>query len=126
MKKKSVLLVDDEKIIREIGREMIEALGFNCITAKNGNEGLKIYRENADEIILVVLDVEMPDISGEKVSRILSEEYPGIKIVFVSGYGKEYLEKKIFKKKINNFISKPLNVKQLSSKFEKMLGENSV
>ncbi len=126
MKKNYVLLVDDEKVIREIGREMIEILGFKCITAKDGKEGLKLFRKHSNDILLVVLDIEMPDISGDKISDILSEEFPGVKILFVSGYGKEYLEKKVFKRKLNNFISKPLSVKQLSLKFNQMLGENIV
>ncbi len=126
MKRNCILLVDDERVIRELGKEMIELLGFNCITAEDGEEGVKLFKKNSDKILIVVLDVEMPGISGEIVSNIISEEFPETKILFISGYDKDYLEKKVFKRKIDNFMPKPLNIKILSSKFDEMMREDVV
>ncbi len=126
MGKGHILLVDDEKIIRELGQEMIEILGYKCITAKDGEEGIEIFKKNKEKILLVVLDVEMPGISGEIVSKRISEELPTIKILFISGYNREYLEDKVFGRKIKNFMPKPLSVKSLSLKFNEMLRENAV
>jgi len=125
-KKKHILLIDDEKVIREIGQEMIEILGYDCIIAKDGEEGVDLFRKNLKDILLVVLDVEMPGISGEVVSNIISQEAPGTKILFISGYDRDYLEKKVFGKKINNFMPKPLSVKSLSRKFSEMLREDGL
>ena len=124
--KDHILLVDDEKVIREIGQEMIELLGYKCIIAKDGEEGVELFRRNSTKILIVVLDVEMPGISGEVVSNIISEEVPDTRILFISGYDRDYLEKKVFGKKIENFMPKPLSVKSLSSKFNQMLKENAV
>ncbi|MCU0287312.1 MAG: response regulator, partial [Acidobacteria bacterium] len=88
-----LLLIDDEEVIRDIGGEMLESLGFSCITAPDGVEGIKLYNENKANIRLVVLDVELPGLSGEKVYETLRTINPDIKILLVSGYGKEYLEK---------------------------------
>ncbi|MEN8223528.1 MAG: response regulator [Acidobacteriota bacterium] len=124
--KNHILLIDDEKVIREIGQEMIEHLGYKCIIAKDGEEGIKLFRKNSKKILIVVLDVEMPGISGEVVSKTISEEVPDARILFISGYDRDYLEKKVFGKEIENFIPKPLSVKSLSRKFNEMLRENAV
>ncbi len=126
IKKNYILLVDDEKVIREIGKEMIEILGFKCLTAENGEKGVELFRKNSGAILIVILDVEMPGISGEVVSNIISEEFPDARILFISGYDREYLEQKIFSKKIENFIPKPLSVKSLSRKFNEMLSGNVI
>lgn len=126
IKKTQILLVDDEKVIREIGQEMIEILGYECITAKDGKEGVELFKKNSKKIVIVVLDVEMPGISGEVVSNIITEEVPNAKILFISGYDREYLEKEVFKRKITNFMAKPLSVKSLSHKFNEMLRGNAV
>ncbi len=123
MKNGVVLLVDDEKIIRETGSAMIEALGYNCTTASGGNDCLEKFYQNPKDIRFVILDVEMPDIKGHEVSEQLKKDFNGVKILFTSGYSKEHLEKNVFKKNIENFIAKPLDISELSLKIEKMLRE---
>jgi PAS domain S-box-containing protein len=121
-----VLLIDDEEVVREIGSDMLKALGLKCLTAANGTEGIEIFKKNIADIRLVLLDIEMPGISGEKVFRILKELRPEVKILIASGYGKEYLEAEIFKSKINNFIPKPFKIEQLSYQVNKLIGGRDV
>jgi PAS domain S-box-containing protein len=121
-----VLLVDDEEVVREIGSDMLKALGLRCLTAANGNEGIEIFKKNIAEIKLVLLDIEMPGLSGEKVFRILKELRPEIKILIASGYGKDYLETEIFKGKISHFIPKPFKIEQLSYQVIKLIGGRDV
>jgi CheY-like chemotaxis protein len=116
-----LLLIDDEEVIRDIGGEMLESLGFSCITAPDGVEGIKLYNENKANIRLVVLDVELPGLSGEKVYETLRTINPDIKILLVSGYGKEYLENCYFKKKLEHFISKPFQLNKLSQKIDLLM-----
>ncbi|HEX7503125.1 MAG TPA: response regulator, partial [Acidobacteriota bacterium] len=78
------------------------------------------------DIKLVLLDIEMPGLSGEKVFRVLKELRPEIKILIASGYGKEYLEAEIFKGKIDHFIPKPFKIEQLSYQVIKLIGERDV
>jgi two-component system, cell cycle sensor histidine kinase and response regulator CckA len=119
-----VLLIDDEAVVREIGCEMLENLGFQCIPAESGEEGIKLYKENIDKIVLVILDIEMPGISGDKVYGILKELKPDLHILLISGYAKNYLEIKYFKQKLNPsiFMSKPFQLHQLSQKLETIMG----
>ncbi|MBU4306243.1 MAG: PAS domain S-box protein [Acidobacteria bacterium] len=121
-----VLLIDDEEVVREIGHDMLKTLGLKCLTAANGTEGIEIFKKNSAEITLVILDIEMPGISGEKVFHILKELRPEIKILIASGYGKEYLETEIFKSKISHFIPKPFKIEQLSYQVNKLIGNHDV
>ena len=119
-----VLLIDDEAVVREIGCEMLENLGFQCLPAESGEEGIQLYKEYKDTIALVVLDIEMPGISGDKVYGILKTLTPDLKILLISGYAKNYLELKYFKRKLNPaiFMSKPFQLHQLSQKLESIMG----
>jgi len=121
-----VLLVDDEEVVREIGSDMLKNMGMKCLVASNGSEGIETFKKNSTQIKLVILDVEMPDLSGEKVFRALREISPGIKILIASGYGKEYLETSIFKSRIENFLPKPFNIEQLSYQINRLLGGKNV
>jgi CheY-like chemotaxis protein len=118
-----VLLIDDEAVVREIGCEMLESLGYQCIPAETGEEGIQLYKENKDKIVLVILDIEMPGISGDKVYGTLKELIPDLKILLISGYAKNYLEAKYFKRKLNPsiFMSKPFQLDQLSKKLETIM-----
>jgi PAS domain S-box-containing protein len=121
-----VLLIDDEEVVREIGSDMLKTMGMKCLTAGNGTEGIDMFKQNSTQIKLVILDVEMPDISGEKVFHTLKGLNPGVKILIASGYGKEYLETTIFKNKIDHFLPKPFNIEQLSYQISRLLGSNNV
>jgi len=92
----------------------------------DGAEGIALFKKNSAEIKLVILDVEMPGISGDKVFQILRGITPGVKILIASGYGKEYLETTIFKSKISHFLPKPFKIEQLSYKVNQLLGGNHV
>ncbi len=121
-----VLLVDDEDVVREIGSDMLKNMGMKCLTAINGSEGIDLFKKNKAAIRLVILDVEMPGISGEKVFQVLKEIDPGVKILIASGYGKEYLETTVFNGKIENFLAKPFNITQLSYQISRLLGGKNV
>ncbi len=123
LKRGLLLLIDDEEVIREIGSEMFESMGFSCITAKNGEEGIELYQELKANIRLVVLDIELPGISGEKVYEMLKEINPDIKILLVSGYGKDYLEAFFFKQKLVHFVSKPFQLSKLSQTIDRLMQE---
>ena len=121
-----LLLIDDEEVVRDIGADMLKSLGLKCLTAANGTEGIEIFKKNREEIKLVILDIEMPGISGEKVFHILRELRPDIKILIASGYGREYLEAEVFKGKISHYIPKPFKIEQLSHQVNKLIGGRDV
>ncbi len=122
--KRTALLIDDDEVIRDIGRDMLNLIGISCITAENGESGIKRYLENISEISFVILDVQMPGITGEKVYRKLVEINPDIKILIASGYGKEYLETRFFKERILHYMPKPFQLKQLSHHIKSLFTDN--
>jgi PAS domain S-box-containing protein len=121
-----VLFIDDEEVVREIGSDMLKTLGMKCLIAGNGSEGIEMFKKNSAQIKLVILDIEMPGISGEKVFHVLTDISPEVKILIASGYGKEYLETTIFKSKIDHFLPKPFNIEQLSYQINRLLGGSNV
>ncbi len=124
LRRRHILLIDDEAVVREIGCEMLENLGYQCIPAESGEQGIQLYKENRDKIAMVILDIEMPGISGDKVYSMLKDLEPGVKILLISGYAKSYLEARYFKQKLDYsiFMAKPFQLQQLSQKLETIMG----
>lgn len=116
-----VLLIDDEEVVREIGSDMLKTMGLKCLAAASGSEGIDLFKKHAGDITLVILDIEMPGISGEKVFHILRELRPDVKILIASGYGRDYLENEVFKSKIDHFMPKPFKTEQLSYQVNRLL-----
>ena len=85
----TVLLVDDETMIRDIGRVVLEQAGFQVLTANDGVEAVDVFRREVDDIDLVILDVTMPRMSGRDAFRHLVEFDPSVKVLFSTGYSAE-------------------------------------
>jgi signal transduction histidine kinase len=118
----TVLVVDDEEMIIRVGAEMLQKLGYRVMTALGGKEGLRLYRDNQDRIDLVVLDMIMPDLSGEETFEKLLELNPQVKVLLSSGYSLDGRADKILKKGCTGFIQKPFNINELSQKLRDILG----
>jgi YesN/AraC family two-component response regulator len=115
-----VLLIDDERVVREIGRDMINSIGFGCITASNGKDALKLYKKQIDRVDVVLLDVKMPKMSGEKVYRELKIVNPEVKVIITSGYSQKYIEEEYFKEPVLHFVSKPFKIDAIEKKLKEM------
>jgi CheY-like chemotaxis protein len=116
---KTVLLVDDESTVLDSGKEMIEALGYQVLTARNGNEGLDICRKN--QVDLIIVDLVMPIMGGEAMLETLRKENIPFKALILSGYSpvKNWGEK--FGDEVKAWISKPLNIETLEKSIYKAL-----
>ena len=82
----TILLIDDEKTVMEINKELLETMGYTVYAAGNGQEGLAVYMEKKDKIDLVILDMIMPGISGGVTFDRIREINPNAKILLSSGY----------------------------------------
>ena len=109
----TVLLVDDEAVIIDVGVQMLHKLGFNVLSAANGREALEIYEQKRDDIQLVILDLIMPDMGGGEVFDRLKEINPGVKVLLSSGYSVDSKAKDILNRGGDGFIQKPFNMNQL-------------
>ncbi len=118
----TILLVDDEEMIREIGREMITTLGYQALVAAGGEEALRVYKEKNDQIDLVILDLIMPKMSGTETFDRLRALNPKARILLSSGYSINGQADSVMKRGCNGFIQKPFNLKELSCKINEIIG----
>ena len=84
-----ILIVDDEKVMRETAKAILEDLGYDVLVAENGREGLDFYRAQQDRIDLVILDMIMPVMNGRDCFYLLRESDPDVRVILSSGFTQE-------------------------------------
>ena len=117
----TVLLIDDEDMILDIGRELLEKLGYEVFTEKSGIEAIEIYRTKLKEIDIVILDMVMPKMGGEDTYEKLKDINPAVKVLLSSGYSIDGQASKILSRGCDGFIQKPFDIKSLSFEIRKIL-----
>jgi two-component system, cell cycle sensor histidine kinase and response regulator CckA len=118
-----LLLVDDEEMILEIGKAMLEKLGYQVITARGGKKALEIYKNDQNKIDMVILDMIMPDMSGRETYNQLKKINPSVKTLLSSGYSINGKTQAILNSGCSGFIQKPFNLTYLSQKIREILGQ---
>jgi two-component system cell cycle sensor histidine kinase/response regulator CckA len=118
----TILLVDDEDLILDVGKELLEAMGYRALTAKDGKEAIHVYKKNRDEIDIVLLDMVMPNMGGSEAYDRMKEINPNIKVLLSSGYSIDGQATEILERGCNGFIQKPFNINDLSEKIREILG----
>ncbi len=119
----TVLIIDDEEAIRIIGESILTKYGYNVLTANDGDEGLKVFNRNLEEIDLVILDLVMPTISGNDVLTNLIEIKPDIKVVIASGYSTNGPLKNALNDGAKRIINKPYSLHELLVSIREVLDE---
>ena len=117
----TVLLVDDEDMIIDVGVQLLENMGYTILIATNGKEAIEIYERNKDKIDLIILDMIMPDMSGGDTFDRLKEINQGIKVLLSSGYSINGQATEILERGCKGFLQKPFNMRQLSRKIREVL-----
>jgi CheY-like chemotaxis protein len=120
----SILMVDDEEMVLDSGTRMLEALGYSVLTARSGREAIKIYKDNEDEIDMVILDMIMPELGGGEVFDKLKEIDPDIKVLLLTGYSLEGQAKEIMERGCHGFMQKPFTMVDLSQKIRRIISNN--
>jgi len=117
----TVLLVDDEEIIIDVAKSILEQLGYTVLVARGGKEAVELYMKNRKEIDLVVLDMIMPEMGGGDAYDRLKEINPDIKVLLSSGYSINGQATEILERGCSGFIQKPFSVGDLSKKIRQIL-----
>ncbi len=117
----SILLVDDEEMIIEVGQEILREMGYNVYLARTGREAVEVYKNNKQEIDMVILDMIMPDMGGGETYDKIKEIHPEVKVLLSSGYSIEGQASEILARGCNGFIQKPFSAKQLSQTIRQVL-----
>jgi PAS domain S-box-containing protein len=110
----TILLVDDEPMIIDVGRDILQALGYTVIVAKNGEDAIGIYREKKDTIDLVILDMIMPGMGGAETFEVLKAIKSNVAVILSSGYSMNGRPAKMLERGCRGFIQKPYNMAELS------------
>ncbi|RLB82714.1 MAG: hypothetical protein DRH17_04950 [Deltaproteobacteria bacterium] len=119
----TILLVDDEQNILDVGKELLRELGYKVLVASGGEEALDIYKANKDRIDMVILDMIMPGMGGGEVYDRMKEIKPEIKALLSSGYSINGEASEILESGCDGFIQKPFDIKQLSQMVRKVLDD---
>ncbi len=117
----TILVIDDEPSILELFSGMLKSLGFQVLSSGIAHEALSVFNKNRDKIILVIVDMIMPDINGVEIIRIIREIKSDIKVLISSGYGKENIDDDILDEGNIDFIQKPFVMQSLSEKIKELL-----
>jgi PAS domain S-box-containing protein len=116
----TVLLVDDEPVIRNLGRTILQRYGYKMLLAGDGQEAVDIYRQHKDEIDLVILDLTMPRLSGRDTLRHLLQIDPRVRVLFSSGYSAEQITESA-KDGVYGFVNKPYRPQDLVNTVREVL-----
>jgi two-component system, cell cycle sensor histidine kinase and response regulator CckA len=117
----TILLVDDEKIVMEVSRELLESMGYQVYAVNSGQEAIVVYMEKRNKIDLVILDMIMPGISGSQTFDRLREINPDVKVLLSSGYSLNGEAQHIMDRGCNGFLQKPFQIEKLSQQVREML-----
>jgi CheY-like chemotaxis protein len=109
----TILLVDDEEMVLDIGVQMLKRLGYKVMKAESGTEAISVFQKNRETIDVVILDIVMPDLSGSETVDAIKEINPNVKILLSSGYGRDGKTNEILQH-CHGFIQKPFSMKELS------------
>ena len=119
----TILLIDDEDMILDIGDELLRELGYTVLIARSGAEAIGIYKQNHPTVDLVIMDMIMPGMGGGEAFDRLKEINPEAKVLLSSGYSINGQATKILQRGCDGFIQKPFNMKQLSEKIHQIIGK---
>jgi len=123
----TILLVDDEDMIIDVGTELLREMGYHVLIARSGREAIDLISEKhkaesiSDVPDLVILDMIMPDMGGGETYDRLKEIHPDIKVLLSSGYSIDGQATEILKRGCNGFIQKPFHIEALSQKLREIL-----
>ena len=109
----TILLVDDEEALREVGTEILQAYGYNVLTAVSGEEALEIYKAQKLSVSLVILDLLMPGMGGQQCLQKILALNPTQKVIIASGYAATGQAQEVLDQGAMGFLSKPYDLERM-------------
>lgn len=116
-----ILVIDDESPVRDVLTLSLEHLGYSVTVASSGVEGLEIFKKNGAAFDLVILDILMPQLSGEEVLENLRKISPQLRVLLISGYSSEEVIKRMVATGNVAFIQKPFTIEELAQNVRMLL-----
>jgi PAS domain S-box-containing protein len=120
---RTIMLVEDEELLRDLGVMMMEADGYRVLSAKDGLEAVEIFESHADEIGLVVCDLGLPRLSGQEVFLRMKEIKPDVRAIVASGYLEPKTRLEILRAGVIDTVQKPYDFREMMLKIRSIIGE---
>jgi signal transduction histidine kinase/CheY-like chemotaxis protein len=122
----TILLIDDEEMILDIGTKMLNVMGYQVLSANGGLDACRIFEKKHNLIDLVILDMTMPGMSGRETYERLQTINPNVKVLFASGYSLDEDSSHLLDHRCNGFIQKPFNMNALSQKVRDVINASDM
>jgi CheY-like chemotaxis protein len=122
----TILLVEDEDMLRELGVSILESEGFRVLAAKDGVEAVGLFEAHSDEIGLVVCDLGLPRLGGREAFLKMKETRPGVRAIVASGYLEPAIRSEMLKAGVIDTIQKPYDFNDLLAKIREVIGPQPV
>jgi two-component system, cell cycle sensor histidine kinase and response regulator CckA len=117
----TILLVDDDDMVLEVGARMLEKLHYAVLKAENGRDAVALFARYIDQVALVILDMNMPGMSGGVVFEELRKLKPDVKVLLTSGYGLDGRTQELLASGGCGFAQKPFSIAALTQKLSEIL-----
>ena len=118
-----ILLVEDDQMVREITKDILEEIGYTVLTVDTPQEAITLCENKETPVDLLLTDVVMPEMSGKELGNRIAAIRPGIKVLFMSGYTSNVIAHRGVLEKGVHFIQKPFRMKDLAQKIHELIGE---
>jgi two-component system cell cycle sensor histidine kinase/response regulator CckA len=120
----TILIVEDEDMVRELTQRVLEAEGYRCLAAANGPEALDMLEKRGDPVDLVISDIVMPGMGGRELAQRVNDRYPQARILFTSGFTDDEVIRRGLMDIGQPFQEKPWSAEQLLRRVRELLDEN--
>lgn len=118
----TLLVADDEPAVLQLGRRMLERLGYTVLTAKDGQEAVDVFTAHSADVDCVILDLTMPRLDGAAACQAVRALRPSVPVVIASGYGQDSEGGRFGPEGVAAFIQKPYRLDTLRTVLESVLG----
>lgn len=124
MEKERILVVDDEKDVRDMVSRIIQHIGYNAVTAENGKEAIELLRK--EPFTVMITDLKMPEMDGFELMRHVKNEFPQIYIICMTAHGYQYSYMDVISQGATDYITKPFTVDEFNAKLKRVLHEKNL
>jgi CheY-like chemotaxis protein len=119
--KPTILIVDDEEMVRSIAAQILEKLGYRVVTAASGAAAVEAFEQQHERIDLVILDMIMPGVDGSMAFDEMKKIDANVKVILSSGYSRDSQANDIMRRGCDAFIQKPFRLQELSQLVESLI-----
>lgn len=118
---KTVLVIDDEDVIRNLMNDILDMLGYNVILSARPSEALELYRMHRHSIDLILMDMVMPEMNGQQLYRAMNEIDPDNRVIVLSGYSMAEEVEMMLQEGVAGFLQKPVTISRLKEIINEVL-----